>query len=197
VVAATAATTGMVARTDLSAFDLVGIQQAGPAPSLDGAGQLPLQIHRVADAGVHSEPALRDDQMCGITGQEHSPVAVTIGEQKVQTPRVHGEHFNVHQHADYTLDHRHEIRVLGQARVQGEVPLIALHHDRRSDHAGIFIGDVEVPSLTCERDPLNELVRAEEDLTESGDIALTLQLAPQCATNGAGAAVTADEKVGS
>ena len=66
---------------DLAALDLVRARACGPPQPCKRRGELPRQIDRVADAGIHAEPAGRDDEMHGIAGEEHAAFAVAVGEQ--------------------------------------------------------------------------------------------------------------------
>ncbi len=43
---------------------------------------LPAQIHHVADAGVHPEPAQRREQMCRVAGEKHRPCLVMLRHQR-------------------------------------------------------------------------------------------------------------------
>src|SRR5262245_62897020 len=50
-------------RTHRPALDLVALEQLRPGPALMHGGELPAQIHDVADAGVHAKPAERREQV--------------------------------------------------------------------------------------------------------------------------------------
>src|SRR4051794_38291027 len=67
-----------VALCDLASLDLVRRQQAGAAPALERARQLPREVGGVADPRVHPESALRNDQVRGVPGDEDAAVAVPV-----------------------------------------------------------------------------------------------------------------------
>ena len=60
------------------AFGLVGLQQGVGPPPAQRSSQLPAQIHRILDAGVHTLAANRRMHVCGVAGDEHVADAVTL-----------------------------------------------------------------------------------------------------------------------
>src|SRR5690349_19673151 len=48
---------GDVARPDRPPLNLVRVEEADAAPALEHGGELPREVDRVADAGVHAEAA--------------------------------------------------------------------------------------------------------------------------------------------
>jgi len=62
-----------IAHADGPALRLVRAQQARTAPSVQRSGELPCQVDGVPGAGVHAEPAGGDDEVRGVTGEEHPP----------------------------------------------------------------------------------------------------------------------------
>src|SRR5581483_9638939 len=75
-----------IALADLATLDLVRSQQVRPAPAGKRRGELPRQIDGVGDAGIHAEPAGRDDEMHRIAGEKHAALAVALGKQKILPP---------------------------------------------------------------------------------------------------------------
>ncbi len=71
-----AARLGDVAHADRPALDGVGIEQAVAAPAVEHGVELPGQIDRVADAGIHAEAAGRRHHVRGVAGDEDAAVAI-------------------------------------------------------------------------------------------------------------------------
>ena len=159
---------GDVADTDRSALLLVAIEQAGTAPALDRAGQLPRQIESVTDAGVHAEAAGRNDQMHRIAGQEDAAIAVALGHQKMMPPRDHMADLEVAGEADQITDDWPEIGIGRQRGMQGELLAGSLRDHARSGG----ISELIVASLAGD-DPLVEVLRAEDHLHQLADAAAT------------------------
>ena len=57
----------------------VGIQQAGRRPAANRRGQLPAQVHRVADAQVQALAAERRVHVRRVAGQQHAPQPIGAG----------------------------------------------------------------------------------------------------------------------
>ena len=70
-------------REDLGAdgvpLGLVAVEQPGRRPPVHGGGELPPEVHRVLDAGVHALPAERRVHVRGVAGQEHPADPVVPG----------------------------------------------------------------------------------------------------------------------
>ena len=92
-----------IALADLAALDLVGREQIRATPAGKRRRKLPRQIDGVADAGIHAEPAGRDDEMHRVAGEEDAALAITIGEQKILPPRRAGQHLVFDRNADGPL----------------------------------------------------------------------------------------------
>src|SRR5687767_9407620 len=69
---------GNVACADLAPLDLVGPKELRAAPALQGRGELPGKVDRIADAGIHAEAAGRDHEVRGVARDEHAPLAVAL-----------------------------------------------------------------------------------------------------------------------
>jgi hypothetical protein len=64
---------------DRLALGLVAVEQACRRPALDGGGQLPAQVHGVADPQVQALAAQRRVDVGGVAGQQHAALAVARG----------------------------------------------------------------------------------------------------------------------
>jgi hypothetical protein len=65
------------------AFVVVGVQQAGRRPAVDGGCQLPAKVDAVEHAGVEGH-AWGGEQVGGVAGQKDPPVAVLLGLSSVK-----------------------------------------------------------------------------------------------------------------
>ncbi len=101
-----AARLGDVAGADRLALDGVGIEQAVAAPAFERGGELPGQIDRVADAGIHAEAAGRRHRMRRVAGDEAAAVAVGLGDQLAPHPRQHAQNLELEIAADGAADRR-------------------------------------------------------------------------------------------
>ena len=54
-------------------LDLIAVEEPRPGPALMHGGELPAEIHHVADAGIHAEPAERREQVRGVAGEKDGP----------------------------------------------------------------------------------------------------------------------------
>jgi hypothetical protein len=64
---------GQYLLADRVPFRFVAVEQPRRRPAVHGGGQLPAQVHRVLDAGVHALPAERRVHVGRVAGQEHAP----------------------------------------------------------------------------------------------------------------------------
>ena len=93
--------------------------------------------------------------------------------------------------ADQVGDHRPEIRVRRQRRMQGEFGAAALRDDGRA----VGVDEIVVPALAGADLPV-ELVRLEDHLHQVADAALALELDAELLAHPAGAAVAAHQIAG-
>ena len=93
-----------IAGADRLALGAVGIEQAVAAPALDHGGELPRQIDRVADAGVHAKAAGGRHDMRGVAGDKAAAVAVALGDQFAPHPRQHAQDLEFEVAADGAAD---------------------------------------------------------------------------------------------
>ena len=101
-----AARLGDIAGADRLALDAVGIEQAVAAPAFEHGGELPGQIDRVADAGIHAEAAGRRHDVRGVAGDEAAAVAIMLGDQFAPHPRQHAQNLELEIAADGAADRR-------------------------------------------------------------------------------------------
>ena len=106
---------------DLAALGRIGRQELRPAPALQRRRKLPGQIDGVADAGIHAEPAGRNDEMRGVAGDEDPALAVAVGEQQVLLPLADIERIELQRHADGLRKHAHHLGVAVDDGVQREM----------------------------------------------------------------------------
>src|SRR4051812_46833378 len=78
-----------------AALGLVAREQRRPAPPLVHGGELPAEIDRIADAGVHAEPAIRWHDVHGVAGEEYALAAVALGHEVAASPYAYGEDLEV------------------------------------------------------------------------------------------------------
>ena len=64
-----------LADADRAALRLVALEQMRAAPAVMHRGELPAEIGRIADAGVHAEPAIRRHHVHGVARKEHAAAA--------------------------------------------------------------------------------------------------------------------------
>src|SRR5262245_25246432 len=62
------------------ALRLVGIEDLMIRALLENCGQLPRQVHRITDTGVHPLPADRTVHVCGVAEEERATIAETAGD---------------------------------------------------------------------------------------------------------------------
>ncbi len=112
------------------AFVVVGVQQAGRRPAVDGGGQLPGEVDGVEHAGVEGD-AGGGEQVGGIAGQQDPPVAVSLDLSSVKGEARQPGRFSQGQiHAEHAADavpelgqgHRLVVVVVGGLVLAGEEP---------------------------------------------------------------------------
>ena len=113
------------------------------APALHHRRELPAEIGRVVDAGVHAEAAGRREEMDRVAGQPHIAAAETIGDRRLpRGPREMTEEFDRHVFADTGEKRpRDGIRIgplvdLFDARVEEEIALPVQGLDQAA-HLGV------------------------------------------------------------
>src|SRR3954470_605328 len=67
---------------------VVGVEQGLAGPSLEHRCQLPPQVARVLEAGVHAVPAVRRVAVGGVTGDEDSSGPIRVGDREPQVPET-------------------------------------------------------------------------------------------------------------
>ena len=146
-----------VAQADRPPLGVVGAQELRAAPALHHGLELPAEIDRVADAGVHAEAAGRRHQMGGVAGDEDAVGAVAVGDQLAPHPAHDGEDFVVEVAAHGALERRADV-------VLGMVDLLRRADDRHAEAVGAVDRDDGEP----------DALRADED--EAVAFALVVQL---------------------
>ena len=131
-------------RTDPMAFAGVGVEQPGRRPSLHGRGQLPAEVRRVLNAGVHALAAERRVHVCGVAGQEDptDPVVLrltALTEETGAPPLLAHAEVGAGDPAEAVLHlvhrQRHGQRDLLAEAVPGDGPepsVAERHHDHRA-----------------------------------------------------------------
>ncbi len=79
-----------VMHADRPALRLVAVEELGAAPALQHRGELPAQVHRVADAGVHAEAARRPQEVRRVAGEKDAPVPIALRDDAVAGPGPDG-----------------------------------------------------------------------------------------------------------
>jgi hypothetical protein len=178
---------GDVACPDGPPFCLIGLEQLRAAPAVQGPGELPGEVDRVAHPCVHAEPASRDDKVSRVPGQENPSVAVPVGKHEPLRPLPDVERLVHDGHPGERLEEPRHFAVAVRHRVQGEVPGVVLHDEER----GPVVGEVIVAARS-DRDP-GEQVRAVEQRLAQGQQRVATQLDAQLTADGAARAVAADQ----
>src|SRR5689334_9421048 len=83
------------ARADRAPLAIVAREELRSAPFLDHGRELPAEIDRVAEPGVHAESAGRRDLMDRIAGEEHATAAIAFGEDALPPPDVDVDPFDL------------------------------------------------------------------------------------------------------
>ena len=71
---------------DRLALDLVGVEHAGVGPAGEVRRQVPREVERIGDAGVHAVAGVGHPQVCRIAADQHAPVAKALGHQAAAGP---------------------------------------------------------------------------------------------------------------
>ena len=184
---------GGVAHADGLALGLVAVEQRRAAPALQGRRELPAEVGRIADRGVHAEPAGGIEEVRRIAADEDVAFPVPLGHHLVAGPRLRGEHFErdllAHRLPDLFA------RVLGivvahEVAVVGPV-LLAVHRDENTAAVGR-----ERPQQRAApaRVRLREARRAKVDAQVVCQRAAALECDAELAAHEAAPAVAADEE---
>ena len=176
-----------VARSHLPALDLVGGEQIGPAPSRERRRKLPRQIDGVTDAGIHPEPARRNDEMHSVPGEENPALAVAVGEQQIHPPLPDVEHLVFDRHGDDPREHARHVRVGLDDGMQGEMPGRILD----DQETPLGVGHVIMPAL-ADGDAFVEVFAIIERLPQLLQVGLAAELNAELTPHQAAAAVAAD-----
>ena len=83
---------GSVAQRDRPALGLIACEQAGAGPARAYGGELPAEVHDVADAGVHAEAGERGEEVGGVAGEEDARRLVALRDEGLTAgPRSAGK----------------------------------------------------------------------------------------------------------
>src|SRR5215213_4617435 len=95
-----------ITHADRPTFDLIALQQLRAGPALMVGGNLPTQVHHVADAGVHSEAAQGREKVRRIAGEEHWTGLIALSyEGEAAGPGPAGNDIERHFGAEHVLDY--------------------------------------------------------------------------------------------
>ena len=183
-----------VAVADLAPFDLVRPQQIGSAPPLDRRRQLPGEVDRIADAGVHAKPSRGDHQVRGVARQEHASGLVTLGQQQVQLPGRDREHLVRDRHTHRSHELRGHVGGVLNRRMQRPVLGRVLHdQERRLRIDDVVVAPPAGPGI--DRQAVEQVGAVVQRLLKLQQVAVAPQGNPQLAAHGAGSAVAADDEL--
>ena len=85
---------------------VVAREQIRPAPALHHRGELPAEIDRIADAGVHAERAGRRELMHRVAGEKHAALGIALGHHASPRPDARAQPFDLERPADGAADQR-------------------------------------------------------------------------------------------
>src|SRR5688572_4773907 len=100
----------------------VAREQAFAAPALDPRRELPAEVDRIGDAGIHSESAVGRHDMHRVAGEEHAAAAVALRDEVAPHPYADGQDLEL-EVTPHRLAHR--LARLELVLVDHEAPLLA------------------------------------------------------------------------
>ena len=181
-----------IAQADRAPLPFIGRQQIRAAEALHRRGELPAEIDRVADAGVHAVAAGRDVLMRGIACQEDTATLIALGQQQVREPRIGDQDVAGEAAPGPFVEQRTGINRRGidsgrRPGLQGPGIRVVLR-DQGAERGLIVPGDTEGLQQAAR-------VGREVDHVAMCDLGFALEADAQPVADDAGAAVAAGEEI--
>ena len=156
-----------VAHRDRPTLGVVGVEQRLAAPTLHRGGELPRQVHGIAQPRIHAESAGRVVLVRGVAGDEGAALAEIVGHQLAAFPVRSVEQLELEIAPDRAAQQLADVplRLVLRRRLHGEAPQPApVDRGDHAPHAGRIdqMGEAGIAQLRFE--DIDQLGRVEEDV---------------------------------
>jgi hypothetical protein len=95
-----------IAQPHWAAFSIVGLEKSRPRVALQGRGQLPADVERIANARIHPIAACGDELVGGITREENPSMTVALGYEQVWVPGIRDQRLESERPPREAMDQR-------------------------------------------------------------------------------------------